>query len=249
MNTVLPAFDLIAALLFSVCDEMAARAKARVRSALSMMWVSTVALVLMTLWVLIQGYRMISGQSREPMMGVVVNMTRSAVIVAAATTMAVGSVDLQQFFTHDLAKGINQLVTGKDESPVKAIEVATLGLLTEASHPGNLLYEQAKSALQRIDVQFDRKPDQLTDDAAAAIAVAAQKAGLTRINHLELGGADNSNIFAVQGNLGTAHSKVIDVSTLDAMQTPMVQSAKAFEEAQHVHQHARAQQPQQVVRR
>ena len=69
-----------------------------------------------------QGYRMLSGQSREPMMGLIVKMTRSAVIVAAATTMAVGSVDLQQFFTHDLARGINHLVTGKDESPVKAID-------------------------------------------------------------------------------------------------------------------------------
>ncbi|MGJ7491926.1 type IV secretion system protein [Variovorax sp. ZT4R33] len=45
-----------------------------------------------------------------------------AVIVVAATTMAVGSVNLQNFFTRDLAQGINYLVTGKDESPVKAID-------------------------------------------------------------------------------------------------------------------------------
>lgn len=88
----------------------------------SMVWVSTVALTLMTLWILIQGYRMVSGQSRESMMSLVLHLSRNAVIVAAATTMAVGSVNLQKFFTHDLARGINQLVTGKNESPVKAID-------------------------------------------------------------------------------------------------------------------------------
>lgn len=108
------------------------------------------------------------------------------------------------------------------------------------------LYKQAHAALQKIDAQFCRKPDQLTDNAAAAIAVAAQRAGLTRIDHLELGGSDNSKIIAVQGKLGAAHSKIVDVPTVEAMQTPIAQSAKAFLEAQ---QHVPAQHPEQAVHR
>ncbi|RYF30926.1 MAG: hypothetical protein EOO23_03965 [Comamonadaceae bacterium] len=106
------------------------------------------------------------------------------------------------------------------------------------------LFKQAHAALQKIDAQFCRKSDQLTENAAAAVTVAAQKAGLTRIDHLELGGPDNSKIFAVQGKLGTTHSKVIDVPTVEAMHTPLAQSAKVSVETQ---QHLPAQQPPQVA--
>ncbi|MGJ7542707.1 XVIPCD domain-containing protein [Variovorax sp. LT1R16] len=109
------------------------------------------------------------------------------------------------------------------------------------------LFKQAQNALQKIDAQFGRKPDQLTDNAAAAVAVAAQKAGLTRIDHLELGGPDNSKLFAAQGKLGTAHSKVIDVLTVEAMYTPITQSARAFQETRQAQQHAPTQQPPQVA--
>ncbi|MDR6214579.1 peptidoglycan-binding domain-containing protein [Paracidovorax wautersii] len=106
------------------------------------------------------------------------------------------------------------------------------------------LFKQAQSALQKVDAQFGRTSDQLTDNAAAAVAVSAHRAGLTRIDHLQLGGVDNSQIFAVQGKPGTAHSKVVDVQTVDAMHTPIAQSGKAFAEAQH---HSRTQQPPQLV--
>ncbi|RYE43281.1 MAG: peptidoglycan-binding protein [Hyphomicrobiales bacterium] len=105
------------------------------------------------------------------------------------------------------------------------------------------LFKQAQSALQKVDAQFGRTPDQLTDNAAAAVAVSAYRAGLTRIDHLQLGGSDNSQIFAVQGKLGTAHSKVVDVPTVDAMHTPIAQSGKAFAEAQH-HSSVTQQPPQ-----
>ncbi|MBS7777350.1 peptidoglycan-binding domain-containing protein [Acidovorax sp. CCYZU-2555] len=107
----------------------------------------------------------------------------------------------------------------------------------------NPLFKQAQSALQRVDAQFGRTPDQLTDNAAGAVAVSAHRAGLTRIDHIELGGVDNSKIFAVQGKLGTAHSKVIDVPTVDAMHTPIAQSDKAFAQAQQ-HSSATQQAPQ-----
>ena len=45
-----------------------------------MTWVGGIALVLMTLWVLIQGYRIVTGQSRDSMMALVTNMARAALI-------------------------------------------------------------------------------------------------------------------------------------------------------------------------
>ena len=77
---------------------------------------------LVTLWVLIQGFRIVTGRSRDSMMAMVTDMTRIAIIVAAATTMAVGSVDIQRFFSEDLPRGINGLVTGNNESPASNID-------------------------------------------------------------------------------------------------------------------------------
>ncbi|MBH1578173.1 type VI secretion protein, partial [Stenotrophomonas maltophilia] len=47
-----------------------------------MSWVGGIALVLMTLWVLIQGFRIVTGRSRDSMMVLVTNMARAALIVS-----------------------------------------------------------------------------------------------------------------------------------------------------------------------
>ncbi|MGJ7542704.1 type IV secretion system protein [Variovorax sp. LT1R16] len=80
------------------------------------------ALTLIALWIIVQGFRILTGQSREPMMAMVVHMSRTAVIVVAAMTMAVGGASIQTFFTDDLARGINGLVTRDSGSPASAID-------------------------------------------------------------------------------------------------------------------------------
>jgi type IV secretion system protein VirB6 len=77
-----------------------------------MTWASMVALVMVTLWIMIQGYRMVTGQSREPMMHVVSNMARIVLIVAAATGMSIAGTDLHQFLTTDMSTEITYLFTG-----------------------------------------------------------------------------------------------------------------------------------------
>ncbi|MDM0040270.1 glucosaminidase domain-containing protein [Variovorax sp. J22G21] len=129
----------------------------------------------------------------------------------------------------------------------RAVKAATLGSLAEEGHPGHPLYKQAKSALQEIDAQFGRKPDQLTDNAAAAITVAALRGGLTRIDRITLGGNDNSTIFAIQGNPGTALSKVVDVPTVESMNTPVAQSSQAFTVVQQAQQQATQQNSQHAA--
>jgi type IV secretion system protein VirB6 len=85
-------------------------------------WASAIAVTLVTLWIMIQGYRMITGQSRESMMALVVNMAKIAVIAAAATTMSFMGNDLRTWFTDDLSSGINQLITGSASSPIDQID-------------------------------------------------------------------------------------------------------------------------------
>lgn len=86
---------------------------------------SGVALTLVTLWILVQGYRIVTGRSREPMMALVVNAARVAVIVTAATSASVFSQSLQSLFSTDgngsLGAAISELVSG-EPSPVAQID-------------------------------------------------------------------------------------------------------------------------------
>ncbi|MEJ1168133.1 type IV secretion system protein [Variovorax sp. CCNWLW235] len=84
--------------------------------------VAAIVLVLFTAWIMVQGFRILTGQSREPMMGLVVNASRTTLILIAASTMALGGSNIQTFFTETMASGINGLVTGSNEAPEKVID-------------------------------------------------------------------------------------------------------------------------------
>ena len=126
--------------------------------------------------------------------------------------------------------------------------------LSDASHPGNTLFDQAHALMRRIDAQYNRASDQRTEQAAGAIAMAAYCKGMAGIDHLELieGGA---RIVAVQGTPGSVHSKVAVLDTVQALDTPVAQSSKEFigamgqqqsrEETMHEHRskHAAEQSP------
>jgi len=91
----------------------------------AMAWASAVALVLVTMWIMIQGYRMITGQSRESMMALVLNAARITIIVTAASSASIFSQPLQNFFAADgsgsLGADISGLVSG-ESSPVAQID-------------------------------------------------------------------------------------------------------------------------------
>ncbi|MDG9843598.1 MULTISPECIES: type IV secretion system protein [unclassified Stenotrophomonas] len=87
-----------------------------------MAWVGGIALTLMTLWVLIQGYRIVTGRSRDSMMVLVTNMARAALIVAVATSMGMFGRDLHEFLTEDVKGLITHVVTGKDQKPEEQID-------------------------------------------------------------------------------------------------------------------------------
>jgi len=84
----------------------------------AMQFVCGIALTLVTLWVLIEGYRMVTGRSRESMMDMVIKMLRIAVIVGAATNMSLFSESLQTWFTTDLSQDVNQLINGSSNGSV-----------------------------------------------------------------------------------------------------------------------------------
>lgn len=115
-----------------------------------MAWASGIALTLVTLWILIAGYRIVTGQSREPILALVTNLTRIAVIVGVATSMSVFGGSLQRAFTTDLDQEIHTLFTGEtSRSSADAIDE-------------NLAYMQV--ALSAIDAVQVVDGDQQTYD-------------------------------------------------------------------------------------
>ncbi|HWU77084.1 MAG TPA: type IV secretion system protein [Rhodanobacter sp.] len=83
---------------------------------------TAIALVLVTIWIMIQGYRLITGQSRESMMAMVMNMTRVVIIVTVATTIGVLGPNLHTLVTTELTSDINQLFTGDDSTLAQTID-------------------------------------------------------------------------------------------------------------------------------
>lgn len=86
--------------------------------------ISTIALAVLTIWIFFQGYMIVTGRSRESMMGLAVNSLRATLIVFAASTMAFGSTTIYTFISDTLPKGINEIVTGEYEHPARNIDNA-----------------------------------------------------------------------------------------------------------------------------
>lgn len=109
-----------------------------------MAWVGWMALTLMTIWILVQGYRIITGRSRESMMELVTNVAKAALIVTVATSMAMFGRELDGFLVEDLRNLITGVVTGDpDKTPQELIDE-------------NLGYMQlALSSVDQLDVMGD----------------------------------------------------------------------------------------------
>jgi hypothetical protein len=96
--------------------------------------------------------------------------------------------------------------------------------LTDTTHPGNGMYLQALDAVHRLDAQQCRAPDQRSDNLAAALAVAAQRNGMTRVDHVVLSD-DAARAYAVQGDMSSLFKRYTDVNVAQAISTPLAQSS------------------------
>jgi len=108
-----------------------------------MTWVGAIALTLMTLWILIQGFRIVTGRSRDSMMALVTDMARAALIVSIATSMAMFGGKLHDFLAKDVKNEISRVVTDSDKKPEDQIDDALAWM------------QVAMSSIDAINVQSD----------------------------------------------------------------------------------------------
>jgi type IV secretion system protein VirB6 len=111
-----------------------------------------VALVLATIWIMIQGYRIITGQSRDSMIGFTVNAMRVMLIITAATTLGIFGPNVHDLFTQTLPNDLNQVFTGDNSSINDSINknlsltvLAMSAIDVVQSAPGDVQTENAKA--------------------------------------------------------------------------------------------------------
>jgi type IV secretion system protein VirB6 len=115
-------------------------------------WISYFALILVTFWVFLQGYRLVTGQSREPAMTLVAHMIRISLAVMFATTVSLVNNDVRTFVTTDMSNAINYMVNGSSSSMTDTIDQ-------------NLAYTQlAMAAIDSVQVPYG---DTSTNDEKA----------------------------------------------------------------------------------
>ena len=85
-------------------------------------WVASVALVLVTLWILIHGYRIATGTSRESMAAFVVSAAKMAFICSLATTMSFMGTSIHELVAVSLPNEISLLVTSDDKTAEEQID-------------------------------------------------------------------------------------------------------------------------------
>lgn len=77
-------------------------------------FVGGVAFTVVTWWIIYQGYRIVTGQSREPMMALVANSLRAVLIVGIAIGAAAGAGSIYQSTTDGLNTVVRKVVTGDE---------------------------------------------------------------------------------------------------------------------------------------
>jgi type IV secretion system protein VirB6 len=87
----------------------------------AMTWVSAIALTATTLWVLLLGYRIATGQSRESALTTMTKAAKIVIIVTVASALGANGSSVQTA-TQDLDKEIHWLFTGDTESSAEAID-------------------------------------------------------------------------------------------------------------------------------
>lgn len=85
-------------------------------------WVGGIALMALTVWILFQGFRIVTGQSRDSLTIFAGQAVKNAFILSAAMSMAVFGTDINGFLSEGLVREIHQVVTGSGTDPYSKID-------------------------------------------------------------------------------------------------------------------------------
>ncbi|MGY0505419.1 type IV secretion system protein, partial [Luteimonas sp. e5] len=85
-------------------------------------WVMSIIMVLVTIWIMIQGFMIVTGRSREPMMALVTGALRVVLIVTAASALTAANDQVYSTLSNDVPRHVTKLVTGNDADAAAMID-------------------------------------------------------------------------------------------------------------------------------
>lgn len=143
-----------------------------------------------------------------------------------------GAPEVERYFDHTV-----------DSHRHVPVGTATAGLsMDNPAHPGHTLFTQARDRLRVSSAEHGLVLDaRQADNLAAALAVRAREAGLTRIDDVSPS-TDGKEMWAAQGPLGTLRQKLARADIAQGSRTPMAQSSQDYDmtaaqaEARHLQQ-------------
>jgi len=99
----------------------------------------------------------------------------------------------------------------------------------DPTHADHALHRQSMAAVHRLDASLGHHRDANSERLEASITRLAKENGLTRIDHVVLGG--NGNVFVVEGGLDAPARRVAHMPVQAAVATPAAESFRQM--AQH----------------
>lgn len=96
--------------------------------------------------------------------------------------------------------------------------------LDQSQHPGHPMFQQALAGIGQLDQAQGRAPDFRSYNLSGALALAARKEGLERIDQVILS-EDASRAIAVQGDIRSPLRRFADVDVVSGVSTPLAQSS------------------------
>ena len=125
----------------------------------------TMVLALLTLWIMVQGYLIVTGRSQEGLKGFIFNLGKNYVVIAIALGVSLGSSFSVRVLTDNLANGISQVMHGSNDFGSECLTEQT-SYITGCKIDLNLKTTQlVLSSLSAIDTADD---DHLEDKLSEA---------------------------------------------------------------------------------
>ncbi|MBS0199052.1 MAG: type IV secretion system protein [Proteobacteria bacterium] len=85
-------------------------------------WILLFGSIMVTSWIIFQGWLVVTGRSRESMMALVTNSMRVVLITLCATTFTFMGSDISKLLTETVPQAITGVVTGDESSPAHEID-------------------------------------------------------------------------------------------------------------------------------
>ncbi|MGC1548012.1 MAG: XVIPCD domain-containing protein [Rhodanobacter sp.] len=186
-----------------------------------------------------------------------VNVSHALETTATTVDLAVKAIDRADAYAVDdikqRAADFASSMTQIGQSAAQSLASVTKAMhLNHPHHPDHAMYLQARTGVHKLDAEQQRTYDQRSDQLAAALVVAAVAKGLDRIDKVQLT-IDADHVFALKSNKLLWGPSMAGVPTVQALNTPIEQSSKAWEQAmqakaqeavlQHQQQAQQTQQP------